>query len=204
MEKKDYTFQEIRQLFAEVAVMQKENAERFKRTDEKFLKTDIKVQQGFQRAAQLDKKFDRMVKEIGGIGNSNGNVAEEFFINNFAATLQVGSVKYDFIEPNKKREIGNLKGEYDIVLINKDKIAVIEVKYKLKKKHVREFYNETLPKFKKIFFEYKDFIIHGAMASFAFEDGAKKLVASKGMHLFTQSDKNIKRITSDDLVLSQF
>ena len=229
METHQYTFQEIRQMLGELTVSQKETEKRFQETEkrfqetdrkfqetdrefqetknflrEKFLKTDIKFEQTNQKFERTEKLVRELSRQLGGIANSNGDFAEEFFFHGFSATKQVAGIKYDYIEANKNREIGNFKGEYDIVLVNENKILIIEVKYKLKKDHITEFYNKKMPKFKKLFPEYEKFTVYGAMAAFSFEKGTEQAAENKGFLLFTQFGENIKKLSPDDILLSKF
>ena len=203
-QKLEEDFKEISKMFKETDKAFQKTDEKFQKTDEKFQKTDVKIQQSFQKSAKTEKYLDKMFKEIGGIGNSNGAFAEEFFYNGFLENMQINGIKYDYIEPNKAREKGNLKGEYDIVMFNSNKIMVIEVKYKLEKDEVRDFYMKKLPKFKKLFPEYKEYSVCGAISALSFEKGTRTLAETKGLLLFTQSGKEIKRISPKDLKLSEF
>ena len=226
MKKHKYTFQEIRQMFAEVATLQKatakENDKRFaelvasqkelaaetqkndKRLREKSYKLDLKFEKINQVFQRTGKYINNLSDQVGGIGNSNGDVAENFFYQGFLKNMLVNNIEYKYLEKNKNRAIGNLKVEYDIILINTNKVLIIEVKYKLKKEHVKSFYNTKLPKYKILFPEYKDYTIYGALAALSFESGADETAKNKGFLVFTQSGENIKKLSPDNILLSEF
>ncbi len=195
---KEYSIQDIWQMFAKT---DKQMAETDKRLDKQFAETDKRLDKMF---AETDKRFKELSKQLGGIGNSNGDFAEEFFFNGFDSTMQVNKITYDYIDRNKKRKIKNIQCEYDIVLINTNNILVVEVKYKLNQEQVIKFYEKSLPRFKQLFHEYKDYTIMGAMASLSIDSRAKEVAEKNGILLFTQSGNNIKRVSSENIVLQTF
>ena len=150
IEKHTYTKEEIKQMFAEIAISQKETAISQKETDRRWKKTDIKFQ-------KLEIFLDKICKQLGSIGANNGAVAEEYFFYGFSKNMEVNNIKYDYIEKNKERVLKKLRGEYDVVLINSSSNLIIEVKYKLHPNDVKIFHEKKLPKFKKLFPEYKDY-----------------------------------------------
>ncbi len=230
METKIYKWEEMQGIMSQILLSHKEIAERFTETDKKFVETDKKFVETQKEMAESDKKLkkemaesdkkfkkemaesDKKLKErikelsvqIGGIGNSNGDFAEEFFYTGFSATMQINNIKYDYIERNRNKKIKELKGEYDILLVNTNKILIIEVKYKLTNNQVISFYEKKLPKFKKLFPEFKDYTVHGAMASFSLDKRAKNTANKNGILLFTQANDKIKNITPKDIVLQEF
>ncbi len=204
----------------ERAEEEKKRAEREKKREKKRAEEEKKIAKMDEKSRQSDLKFEKMMNqmqarqkimdsiktEVGGTGRSNGAVAENFFYQGFMDNMTVNGTKYDFIEKSKDKRIIslNLQGEYDIVLTNSNKVLVIEVKYNLEKEDIRDFYNKKIPKYKKLFPEYKNYTIYGAMASFSNEDGAEELSRKKGFMFFTQSGEKIKKLTPDDMLLSKF
>ncbi len=243
MEVHEYTTNEMKQMLAQLFVLQAENAklsnetaesvkslseeikninkmiearakERAKelakeakwraKMDLKSQKSDLKFERIMNKLASRQKHFDDLQVKIGGISKNNGMVAENFFIQGFEENMLVNGVKYNYLDPNKSRRIGNQRGEYDIVLVNSDRILIVEVKYRLRKNDIRDFYNNKLPKYKKLFPEHKDYTICGAVAALGFENNADIAAEKKGFLVFTQSGKNIKKLNRDDMLLSEF
>ena len=209
------SIEQLQAMMADLIVSQMETDQKFQATDKKFQATDKKFQatdKKFQETNKQIKENDRILiarfkelsKQIGGIGNSNGDFAEDFFYNGFDATMQVGDIKYDYIQQNKNKKIKNLQGEYDIVLTNGNSLLVIEVKYKLKKNQVLDFYEKKLPKFRKLFPEFNDYSVHAAMAAMSFEKNTKEEVIKKGMLLFTQSGDNLTKISPKEMIPTEF
>ena len=191
-----------------VTDIQKENAISRKETDAMLREliiiqkeNDAMLSAKFQ---DTDKKFKELNQQIGGISKSNGDFAEEFFYNCFSSMMEVSNIKYNYIDSNKKRKLGKLEGEYDIVMVNSTKIMVIEVKYKLTTDNVIKFYDKQLPRFKQLFQEFKDYTINAGIAAFCFDKYAKEYTHQKGLLLFTQSDNKIKKLSPDNMLLSEF
>ncbi len=178
-----------------------EKTEKFLR--DKFERTDRKILQFNQSRVKTEKFLNKLGKQIGGIANSSGDVAENYFYQNFCSNKFVHGVEYDHVDKNRIRGIGNLKVEYDIMLINSDKILITEVKYNLKKINIKKIYKK-LPNFRVLFPEYKNYSVFGAVAGMSFENGAEKTAKNKGLLFFNQSGKDVKKLSPDNLKLSEF
>ena len=178
-----------------------ETDKRFKESDKRFKETDKKLDKRFKETEIF---LNKIGKQLGSIGHNNGLVAEEFFFQGFSSTMQVGEIKYDYIEKNKERLIKKLRGEYDIVLINHEQILIIEVKYKFHPNDVEIFIEYILPKFKKLFPEYIDYTIYGAIAGLSVPEAALLKAKQYGLMCFTQSGEKIKKLSSEDLILTKF
>jgi hypothetical protein len=136
-------------------------------TDEQMKKTDIKL----DKLLSSHKKLGKM---LGGISNSQGDVAEEFFINSIGSNQNIGGIQYDFMDNNISRKRNNIQDEFDIVLVNGKDVAIIEIKYKLHQKDIDRLLNKKLVNFKKIYPEYKDYNHHLGLASFKIYDDLKQ------------------------------
>ena len=157
-----------------------------------------------EKFAKTDEFLTKIGKQLGGIGANNGAVAEEFFFYGFTATMQVGNIKYDYIERNKERILKKLWGEYDIVLVNSKSLLVIEVKYKLHPNDVKRFYEKKLPVFKQLFPEYKDYAVYGAVAGLSVPEDSQKTANEYGLMCFTQAGEGIKNLTPENLQITEY
>ena len=137
-----------------------------------------------ERQKKLDEKLAKLSTQISGIGNNLGDVAEDYFYSSISSANTINGIKYDYIDKNKTRQN---KGEYDIVLINSERILVIEVKHKLHPNDVIKFHNTQLPSFLKIFPEYKNYAIYGAVAGLTVPRESIKKANELGLYVFTQS-----------------
>ncbi|MDR2970385.1 MAG: hypothetical protein LBU83_00440, partial [Bacteroidales bacterium] len=116
---------------------EKERKERDERIAEERKERDERSEKEW---ADFRASMKAMQKEMGGIGESNGDMAETYFYNSFDKTMQFAGQKYDAIDRNLKRKNKELKlqGEYDIILYNCSSVAIIETKYKARKDDVED------------------------------------------------------------------
>ncbi|ETR71855.1 MAG: hypothetical protein OMM_02175 [Candidatus Magnetoglobus multicellularis str. Araruama] len=153
----------------------------------------------YKKHDALNKQIQEVNQMIGGVGNSNGLNAEEFFSKSLEKSLKIGNYVFDDIGMNfsKYSKKNKMKQQYDIVMHNTDIIAVIEVKYKLTQDYVEKFYKKSLPRFKDLFPMYANYKLLGGVASFSDEKNARKLAADYGLFVLGQAGNNIEIINSD-------
>ena len=109
------TDQELKELVASLAVSQAKTDEQFRKTDEQFRKTDTRI--------------EKLSKLLGNIGNNQGDIAEEYFVNSLKENLEVAGMSFDTLLNNVGVKTKKIRDEFDILLVNGDSVAVIEVKY---------------------------------------------------------------------------
>ena len=184
--------------------------ELFKETDKKFKETREMIRELSKASAETDKKFqetDRMIKEIsaelGGIGRSNGQIAEDFFYTALTNTMQICNLKFDFIDRNTIRRRNNTAAEYDIILYNDYKVLIVEVKHNFRYNYLRDFYNR-IKKFRILYHEYKNYKIYAAIAAMTFENDALKEAKEYGFYILTQNNQNIQILNPTDFEPTEF
>ena len=162
----------------ELSQRQKETDRQLKETDRQLKETD----------KHLKEKFSELKEYVGGIARNNGDVAESYFYETIADTMKIGELDFDIIEKNVKRmnRRQNIRGEYDIILINSESIAIVEIKYKLHPGDIEKIVNKKIPVFKKLFPEKKDFKLYIAVAGLSVPDDSKKLAFKHGFFVLTQ------------------
>jgi hypothetical protein len=146
-----------------------------------------------------------MRAEIGGIGKSNGEVADAYFKNSLEGILTFAGIKFDRLQTmkfsNKGIEGGKkISGQYDIVLVNSDTIAIIEVKYKARLTDVENLINKQLPDFKTVFKEYKNYTIYLGIAGMTIDDEAIDYAKNNGVGVLTNGNDHLHII--DDHALA--
>ena len=190
-EKVGFMFQEVKEMFRETDKKFQENALQSKETDQKFQATDKQ----FQDTKLL---MQNLSKELGGIGNSNGEIAEDFFYTALQQSMCVGKLKFDYIDRNMHRDRNNIEGEFDIVLYNHYKVLIVEVKYNFRMDYLRDFYEDKLKVFRSLYPEYKDLKIFGAIAAMTFEKGVKNEAEKFGFYVLTQNNDKLKIANKKD------
>jgi len=168
--------------------------------EEERKKSRMEFEEELKKSQKVfNKRMTELSKQIGGIGNSNGDYAEEFFYKSLEKTMKIGNMKFKYIDNNCKRtdKSKNISGEYDVILTNSDSIVVVEIKYKLTKDYVNDFYHKKLKRFKELFPLYNKFILYGAVASFSDHKNARKLSKEYGLFVLGRAGEKIEIINDN-------
>jgi len=158
------TDQELRELIASLAI-------KSDRLDAQLEKTsrELSAQQ-----AETDALVKRIAKMVGDISNNQRDVAEEFFYNTLADKMTLAGVKYDFVDHNWRHSIGSITDEFDIVMVNGEDVAIIEVKYKAHDRDLDKLINKKYPNFKTLYPQYRDYKHHLVLATFHINEDLKR------------------------------
>ena len=213
MEKKykNLSWDDIKAMYAEIAEMQKENEKRQKETDQQMKENDRKLAESraetdrkmveskaeFDRAmkksnAEINKILKELSRNIGGISNSNGEMAEEYFYNSFKADTTFANEKFDRVEKNTKTSRDGVEAEFDIILFNGKSAAVIEVKYNAKPDNILiDKLIERVDIFKKLYPEYKNHNIYLGVAAMSFKSGLETKLHNTGIATIKQIGKKM-------------
>jgi len=148
-----------------------------------------------ERISALQEENARQIKatqnEIGGISNSNGEFAEEFFYNSLKETMRFAGVRFDVISdkfggrrilPDKTE----IKAQFDIVLHNGKFIALIEAKYKANLKDVKEMVEKKVPNFRLLYPEYTKHKLYLGIGSLVLKDRVIQEAKKFGIGLMMQ------------------
>jgi hypothetical protein len=157
------TWEEIGKRFAETEQLIKENAIQMKASEE---------------------RLDRLGKYLGGVSNSNEDMAEEYFYNTLRRDKTFVNEKFDKISRNLtyRGEDDDLEMECDIFLFNGKSAAMIEVKYNAKPDNVNiNELDARVKKFKTLYPEYKNHNIYLGIAAMSFKKGFAKRLHSAGI-----------------------
>ena len=187
--------------------MFQETDEKFQETDKRFQETERMMKEQSKEADRRFKETERIVrgisKEIGGIGNNIGEVAEDYFRSAIEKMKEFAGVKIEDVISLYKRS-KTLEGEYDVVVVGKDALIVVEVKHKLTRNHVAQFVNKSLPSFITLFPNYSNYKILGAVAGMTAHKAAIDLAVSKGLYVITQSGQKIALLNPEGFKPKEF
>ncbi len=163
----------------------KANNEKMTRNNEKMTRNNEKMALNDEKMTRNDEKLTRMGLRLGNIQENNGEIAEEYFYNSINHTMKLGDIPFDFVYRNLSKHIkkSNIQGEYDMILVNGSSVAIIETKYKMHQNDVLKVKEKLIPKFKKLFPEYKDYKLFAGIASFHINTEAKELAKELGFYI---------------------
>ena len=150
------------------------------------------LQESIKDTKELKESVKAMQKEIGGIGLSNGEVAESYFRNSIENSMSFAGQKYNDIDHNlrRKRKVLKLQGEYDLVLYNCNSVVIIEIKYKARKEDVDDLLKKA-PVFKQLYPQYANFDMYLGLAALHFEENSEKESIKQGIAVIKQVGDNM-------------
>jgi len=163
--------------------------------------TDIKMKEAAEMQKDNSLQIKALKEMIGGMSNSSGMFAEEFFFNsiNNSEKKLFGEHFNDCISSSKRFNKDNrLRSEQDVLLFNGEAVAIIEVKYKARKEDIQKLI-DRLPVFKTLYPEYKSHRIYLGLAAMAFDKNVEDDTIKEGIAIIKQvgetvivSDENLK------------
>ncbi len=182
------TDEELKALVAGLATAQD-------RTDAQMAKTDAKIDRLSDKIEELADqiaKTDVLVKETsadikklgkmyGGASNNMGAAVEEFFYNSLKAHPVLGGVRFESVDRNVPGEDGDLKNEFDLLLVNGREVFVVEVKYKAHKDDLKHLLDVKAPNFRRMFPKYAGLRHRFGLATFHIHDELKELALKQGV-----------------------
>jgi Holliday junction resolvase-like predicted endonuclease len=115
------------------------------------------------------------------MGQNQGDVAEEFFYNSLEDSPTLGGIHYDFKDKSWRKRSGKVQDEFDIVLVNAEHVALIEVKYKAHANDLAKILDKKISNFKILFPEYASYQHHLGFASLHMNDELKQSALDAGV-----------------------
>ncbi len=198
--RKVITDAKLKAMFAGLVMAQKDLVAQQRRTDAQIAATDAQLAatdaqlaktdaQLAKTDAQLDKvgrKLDRLGELVGGISNNQGDIAEEFFYRSYLKNPVLGQMRFDSVSRNLNNHKGSIQEEYDLVLINGDSLAVIEVKAKAHEKDLLVMVERKMPHFPILFREFSHYRRFAGIATLVANDALIARAEELGLFLITQ------------------
>ena len=183
MEKdQNLTWDDIKKMFAETDHLFKETDRKLKKENALWRKVMKELDEKAQREREeyfkewkeqdkkIDERFKKLEKYIGGIANSNGELAEEYFYNAFKRNMSFVNENFDNIKRNLSCARGALEAEFDLVLFNGKSAALIEVKYNAKPDNIEiDTLISRVEVFRILFPEYAHYQIYLGVAAMSFK-----------------------------------
>jgi len=211
------TDQELKDVVASLAISQRELTEQMRKTDEQMKRTDeqidkihIEIRENAkemrenarktdEQMRKTDEKLERMGIHLGNISNNQGDVTEEYFVNSLKNRLQIGDMKFDVLLSGVELKTKKIRDEFDILLVNGNTLALIEVKYKVHPNLIDKLSKKI--EHLRLMPSYKDYKIYAGVAGFSVPEDAISLAQEKGYFVLQRKGDIIEEI-SDNLIAS--
>ncbi len=183
------TDQELKDLVASLAVSQAETSKKLQELRDSQAETDKQLK-------ETGRKLDKVGLLVGGISNNQGDVAEEYFVNSLKDKLKVANMDFDYLIPNYIIEGKHIQDEYDILLVNGESVAIIEVKYKVHPNDIKNL-PKKIANLKKLP-QYKNYKVYAGIAGFKIPKEAIKEANDQG-YFVLQRKGNVIQTYADNL-----
>jgi hypothetical protein len=185
------TDQELKDLVASLAIQSA-------KTDAQMAKTDQELKDLIAQSAKTEQKLDRIGKQLGDIGHSNGDAAENYFFNSLEDNIKLGKIKFDTISRNVKQRKHRLEDEYDLFLENGNAVGIIEVKYKVQKSHIDSMLEKKSKNFRILFPDYHDYKLYIGIAGLSIDAENEQYAIENGLVVLKQKG-DIMQINSQNM-----
>jgi hypothetical protein len=209
MEKKDLTAADVWAIIAETDRQIADNnrflTEKLAETDriltEKFEQSRLERQENErilnEKFEELGIKVNDIKSNVNGISDSNGEFAEEYFFTSLKKKMEFAGVHFDDIYEDFKllRKMPNgerLKDQFDIVMINDDAVAIIEVKYTARKGYPAIMVNQKVPNFRILFPDYASYKIYLGLGALSISEEVAKEAKELGIGLLRQVGETVE------------
>jgi len=178
-----------------------ERLENDRKLSEKFKELGLERQENERIFNEKFEKLGIFVKDINsnvvGIGNSNGEFAEEYFHNSLKNKMEFAGVHFDDISTAFKRlrkapDGKRIEDQFDIVMLNGEAAAIIEIKYKARKGDPKQMVSQKISNFRFLFPDHAKLKIYLGLAAFTFEESAVKEAKELGIGLLKQVGETIE------------
>jgi len=183
----------LRELAARQAESDRILTEKFAELKERQAETDRQMKETDRLVAETSRQIAKTDKLVGGISTNNGLFAEEYFYNSLrkGEKILLGEkfdklIKSEIMEDENKKT----KGELDIILINGKALVIIEVKFRVRDKHVEKVMKKVKP-FRERFPEYKNHKVYLGLASMVFDEDIENKCKENGIAVIKQIGDNV-------------
>ena len=158
---------------------------------EKLYQSIKELRESIRELRESQRVTDRQIRELrvqlGDLGLVQGEIGEELFYRNLKGMFKKRGIEFNRVRRNLRRRRDD--PEYDIVATNGRQVLVVEVKNKLKKSHIDNFLEDQLPEFKKLFPQYREKELWGAVGGLVVKDEVARYAERKGLFVLTQTDE---------------
>jgi hypothetical protein len=203
------TDQELKDLFANLAIQSAKTDAQMAKTDQELkdliaqsAKTDAQMAKTGKElkdlATETHRKLAEVGRQLGDIGHSNGDAAENYFFNSLEDNIKLGKIKFDTISRNVKQRKHRLEDEYDIFLENGNAVGIIEVKYKVRKDHIEGLLEKKAENFRILFPDYHDYKLYIGIAGLSIDAENEQYAIENGLVVLKQKG-DIMQINSQNM-----
>jgi hypothetical protein len=184
------TYEDVLNLFREVAEAQKETERKFQETDRKFQETDRKFQETDRKFQETGQKIDKMTDSIGRLGNRLGDFIEDAVRPAAVRLFRERGLEVHEVHQQVNAQRGDEGIEVDLLVVNDTDVIAIECKSLLSVDDVNE-HRERLDKLKRLLPTYAQKRVLGAVAAMVIPEDVAKYAYRQGFYVLGQSGEQL-------------
>jgi hypothetical protein len=174
----DLNFAAIHEILDKLAVSQA-------KTEAAQTKTDAMLKENAAAQAQTTLKLNKLAELYGGVSENQGAVAEEFFFNSLNANPVIGGVQYDRVTPHLIVGAKGKQIEFDLVLVNGNSVALIEVKSRARLTSLDQL-EKQLMRYRVAFPEHASYKLYGGIAGLSVPEETIEEAHKRGVFVLKQ------------------
>jgi hypothetical protein len=130
----------------------------------------------------------RQDKQIGGLSRGQGEISEAFFFNSLKNKPVIGDLKFQQVHRNVYFE--KINQEYDLILVNGNSVALVEVKYRVHPEHLEQL-KKQIELYKSQAPEYKNYTIYAGIAGLAIDSDLINQAQQEGYFVLEQKGQTL-------------
>jgi hypothetical protein len=190
------TAKEQRLWLAEQKVAEAEREEKREREQERAAQAE-RDRKSKLIGDDIDKRIKAVTKQMGGMANIDGNIAEEYFANALADKMEFAGQHFDFVDRNLHRKRKDREDEFDILMYNGMSIGLIEIKKKATLQDVENLVKRKLENFRVFFPEYVNHKVYLGLGSMSFDEKVLAKATELGIGTLRRKGRIIESDTTN-------
>jgi hypothetical protein len=163
----------------------------FKETDRKMQETDRKMQETDRKMQETDRLVKEVSRLVGNLGNRLGEFVQYTVAPAALRMFQERGIEVHQIFPNAKAKRDNEGLEIDLLAVNGVELVAVECKSKLGIEDI-DAHIERLKKIRRMFPQWADHRIYGAVATMVLDDRVAQHAEAKGLFVISPSGDTVE------------
>lgn len=199
----DLSWAEIKEMIKETSIQMQETDRRMQETNRRMQETDRIVKETSRGIAELKEsraKTDEKIRELAEqFTSTTGHITEG--IMHPAAIRVFQEAGYDinryYRNLKRKNKQKQTEMEVDLLMLDDTLVIAVEIKTDCRKKDIDHFLRQ-MPKFKKLFPEYRDKEVLAAVAAINYDSDASQYAHKQGLLVISTTDGNLFNLEPSD------
>jgi len=178
------TDEELKALFASIAVTQQETARQMLETDRHMQETDRRMQETDRQMIETGRQLKELGKQIGGLGEKFGSFTEGLALPSMSKILSE-RFGMEVVSPSVRVSKQGQHMEIDVLAYANSEVNeayVVEVKSHAREEAIDQLKN-ILERFRRFFPEHKDKAVYGILAAVDLSDDLRQRILKAGFYV---------------------